>query len=222
MRTIIVPLTLLLSLLTVTSPALAAEPAPAAPPRVEALPAAPGPAPAAAAAPVPAAAVAEQKDAAAAKAERTVRIGYVDLARFSGDTASGKAAHARVQAKGDALRAKIDKKRTQLEKLKKTLETKLPEMSPKERKAKAQEFEKKVEEFQKLVKSAEDELQDLESELTRKLYGEIEQAAGAYGKANGLDAVVIKRELLYVGSGVEARDVTADVLKQMDAATGSK
>lgn len=175
------------------------------PPAVEAKPAAPA---------VP---VSEQKVGAAAKAENAVRIGYVEMARFGEESSGGKAARERVKKKGDTLRSQIAAKQKQLEKLKNAFESKLPTLSPKEREAKAKEFEKKVEGYRKFVQNAEKELQSLEEELSRKLYREIEEAAASYGKANGFAAIVVKRELLYVGSGVEGKDVTEEILKLVNA-----
>ncbi len=159
----------------------------------------------------------EQKAAAAAKTENVIRIGYVEMARFGEESSGGKAARERVKKKGDALRSQIAAKQKQLEKLKSSFESKLPTLSPKEREAKAKEFEKKVEGYRKFVQNAEKELQSLEEELSRKLYKEIEEAAVSYGKANGYAAIVVKRELLYVGSGVEGTDVTEEILKLVNA-----
>lgn len=155
----------------------------------------------------------EQKAAGAAKTDNVIRIGYVEMTRFGEESSGGKAARERVKKKGDTLRSQIAAKQKQLEKLKSSFESKMPTLSPKEREAKAKEFEKKVEGYRKFVQNAEKELQSLEEELSRKLYKEIEEAAVSYGKSNGYAAIVVKRELLYVGSGVEGKDVTEDILK---------
>lgn len=168
--------------------------------------------PAASVVPVP-----EQKAGAEAKTDNAVRIGYVEMARFGEESAGGKTARERVKKKGDALRSQITARQKQLEKLKSTFEAKLPTLSPKEREAKAKEFEKKVEGYRKFVQNAEKELHQLEEDLSRKLYKDIEEAASSYGKANGYAAIVVKRELLYVGSGVEGKDVTEEILKLVNA-----
>ena len=75
------------------------------------------------------------------------------------------------------------------------------------------DFEKKIEEYQEFVQKAEKEMQSLQEELTRKLYQQIEQAAGDYGKASGFTAICVKKDLLYLGGGVEVEDVTEALLK---------
>jgi outer membrane protein len=56
----------------------------------------------------------------------------------------------------------------------------------------------------------------LQEELARKLFQEIEQAVGSYGKANGFAAVVVKKELLYLDSEVKTEDVTDEILKMVN------
>ena len=50
-----------------------------------------------------------------------------------------------------------------------------------------------------------------------KLFKAVEQASAELGKAKGLALVIVKRELLYLGSGVDAQDVTADIIALIDA-----
>ena len=150
------------------------------------------------------------------KAEPAIRIGYVDLARIGKDSARGKAAQALIKGKVDKFQAKLAARQKQLEKQKAALEAKMATLSPEERAAKAKGFEKKVEEYRKIVQNAEKELQPLQEELLGSLYKEIEQAATDYGKANGYAAIVRQKELLYLGSGVEAQDVTEAVMKLVD------
>jgi outer membrane protein len=161
----------------------------------------------------PVAAAPEQKAAEPAKAERIVRIGYADLVRVGNESNRGKEVHAKLAGKSDKYKAQITAKQKQLEKQKSSLEEKLATLSPKQRAEKAKEFEKKVEEYQKFVQKAEKEMQSLQEELTRVFYREIEQAAAAYGKANGFTAICVKKDLLYLGGGVEVEDVTEALMK---------
>ena len=73
-----------------------------------------------------------------------------------------------------------------------------------------------MEEFQKFGFNAEKELQTLQEELSKALFDTIEQAAVEYGKANGLALVVVKREILYLSSGVDSQDVSEGIIKLMD------
>ena len=114
------------------------------------------------------------------------------------------------------LQGQIEAKRKQLDKQKSAIEAKLKTLTPPQREAKAKEFQKKVEEFQKFGMNAEKELQTRQEEFSVKLFKAIEQASADLGKAKGLSLVVVKRELLYLGSGVDAQDVTDDVIKKID------
>lgn len=194
---------LILSALTVQAadqPAVSAAPAPAQPSPVASTPAP---------APLPAAKESKQP---AAKA----RIGVVDINKVSTESALGKSAQAEIKSLQAKLQKQIETKRRQLDKFKADVERKLPTMSPAQREAKSKEFQKKVEEFQKFGMKAEDEMKAAQEKLTKGLFGAIEEAATALGKAKGLAAVTINRELLYLGVDVEPLDVSGEVVKSMD------
>lgn len=167
----------------------------------------------------PAPAEAAQKPAAAVQ---TTRIGSVDITRIATESDRGKALKALLTTKKDKLQGKIDGKKKQVEKLKTSIEAKIATMSPKQREAKSKEFQKKVEELQKFAQASEEELFTLQDKESKTLYEAVEKAAGAYGKTNGFAAIVIKKELLYVGSTVEAQDVTDALIKALNQAEQKK
>ena len=151
----------------------------------------------------------------------SVKLGFVEMLKISQESTMGKASKAKFKEKADKFETQVAAKQKQLEKQKKALEEKMPTLPPKERAAKAKEFEKKVDEYRKYVQGLDKELKPLQEDLTRALYKQIEQAAVAYGKANGFAAIFEKQELLYLDSGVDAQDVTDAVLKLMEQ-KGSK
>ena len=153
---------------------------------------------------------------------RNTRIGYVDLIRIGSETVRGKEVEAKLKGMKDKLQARIDAKRKQLDKLRASFEAKLPTLSQEQREAKAKEFQKKVEEFQKFGKKLEEELYTTQERETKGLYDATEQSAVAYGKANGLAVVVVKKELLYVGDNIDAQDITNPLIKAMDEAARKK
>jgi outer membrane protein len=159
---------------------------------------------------------AAQKTSEVAKAAQSLRLGYADIARISSESALGKATKAQAKAKMEKLQALIQEKRKKLDKQKAALEAKFASLTPAQRDARGKDFQKKVEEFQKFGQNAEKELQTLQEELSKSLFDMIEQSAVEYGKANGLSLVVIKRELLYLSSGVDAQDVSDGIIKLMD------
>lgn len=157
-----------------------------------------------------------------AKAVSTTVIGYVDIARIGSESERGKALKALLTTKKNTLQGKVEGKKKQVEKLKAAIEAKIATMTPQQREARSKEFQKKVEEFQKFAQTSEEEFYTLQEKETKSLYEAIEQAAVAHGKANGFAVIVIKKELLYIGSSVDAKDVTDDLIKALNLADGKK
>ena len=149
-------------------------------------------------------------------ARPAVRLGHVDLMRIAAESETGKTGKAQLGELNTKLQGQMEAKRKQLEKQKAALEAKLQTMTPQQREAKGKEFQKKVEEYQKFGLNAQKELQERQEEFSGRLFKAIEQASSEYGKANNLSLVVVKRELLYLGSGVDAQDVTEGVIKLID------
>jgi outer membrane protein len=174
----------------------------------------------------PTAATTESKPSDDATARKTTRIGFVDMPRIFNGTVRGKAVEAKLKGMKDKLQARVDAKRKQLDKLRASFEAKLPTIPPEQREAKAKEFQKefqkKVEEFQKFGKQLEEDLYTTREKETKGLYDATEQAAVAYGKANGFAVIVIKKELLYVGDDIDAQDVTDALIKALDEAARKK
>lgn len=148
----------------------------------------------------------------AARTAAPAKIGYVDMAKMP-EYLPVKEAMAEMKQKAEQYRLRIASKQKQLEKQKAAIESKMESLSPTERAAKGKEFQKRVEEFQKFVEGAEKEMRSKESALSEKLFLVIGKAADDYGKANGFAAILIKKELLYVGNNVDAQDVTDELMK---------
>lgn len=163
-----------------------------------------------------------QKPAEAVPAQQVTRLGHVDLARIAADSETGKAGQAQLVDLKKKLQGQIESKRKQLEKQQAAIESKLKALTPQQREAKGKEFQKKVAEFQKFGMNAEKELQTKQEEFSAKLFKAIELASAELGKAKNLSLVVIKRELLFLGSGVDAQDVTDDVIKKIDGKEAKK
>jgi len=202
----------------------AAEPAPGAEPKVAVpaeKPAADGKPAAEIMQPAPAAAPGTAPPS-VAKKEQTIKIGYVDMAKIASDSVPGKAMVAELKAKTEKYQKQITAKEKQLQKQKEAIEKQIPTLSPPQRAAKAKEFQKKLEDLQKFAQNADKDIRSKENELLAKLYQSIEKSAGEYGKANGFTAVVMKKEMLYTASTVESIEVTAEVLKMIDAKPAGK
>lgn len=164
----------------------------------------------------------ESKPAATTSALPAAKIGYVDVARIGVESDRGKALKALLTTRKDQLQGKVDGRKKQIEKFKASVESKIQSMTPQQREAKAKEFQKKLEEFQKLAQTSEEELFKLQDRETKELYEDIEKSAVAHGKANGFAVIVVKKELLYVGSSVDAQDVTDALIKALNEAGPKK
>ena len=143
-------------------------------------------------------------------------FGYVDIARIGAESETGKTGMAQITDLKNKFQGQIEAKRKQLEKQQAAIEAKLKTLTPPQREAKAKEFQKKVEEFQKFGMNAEKELQSKQEEFSDKLFKAIEKASAELAKAKGLALVVIKRDMLYLGSGVDAKDVTDGIITLVD------
>ncbi len=148
------------------------------------------------------------------------RIGVVDLARVSAESAQGKSAQAEVKARQAKLQKQVDTRKKQLEKFRIDTERQLPGLSPQQREAKQKEFQKKVEDFQKFGMKAEKELMEQQQQQTQRLFEAVGRAADELGKSKGLTAIVINRELLFAGQWTELVDLTAELVTQMNTKTG--
>lgn len=157
-----------------------------------------------------------QKPLEASPAQQSTRLGHVDIARIAAESETGKAGQAQLIELKKKFQDQLETKRKQLDKQKSAIEAKLKALTAEQREAKGKEFQKKVEEFQKFGMNAEKELQTRQEEFSDKLFKAIEQASAELGKAKGLALVLIKRELLYLGSGVDAQDVTDGVITIID------
>lgn len=146
-----------------------------------------------------------------------VRIGVLDINQVSTDSSAGKAAQVQLKALQTKLQKQIDAKRKQLDKQKAELERLRTSLPPFQLEAKAKEFQKKVEDFQKTGMAAEKELATAQEKQTRALFDRVGQVAVELSKEKGVSALVIHKELLYLGPGVERLDLTTELIKRMDA-----
>jgi outer membrane protein len=158
----------------------------------------------------------------AAATAAAVHIGYVDLARIAAESDRGKALKTLLTTRKEKLQVKVDGKKKLLEKYKASVEAKIATLTPQQREAKSKEFQKKLEEFQKFAQASEGELYSLQEKETKSLYEAIEQSATAHGKANGFAAVIVKKELLYIDSSVDAQDVTDAIIKALNQTAEKK
>jgi outer membrane protein len=161
-------------------------------------------------------AVAGEKATPAATTEKRFKVGYVDIMKIASESDAGKVAKSHFEAKADRYKSQLDTKQKLLEKQKANLEAKLPTYTPEQRAAKIKAYEKKVDELRKMLQKADEEMRPMQEELIKDIYSKIESSARGYGAANGFSVIVEKRELLYLGKEIDAEDVTAALIKELD------
>ena len=149
-------------------------------------------------------------------------LGTLEPNKVTSESNPGKAAQSRLKELQTKLQKQIDGKKRQLDKFKGDLERQLPALSPQQREAKAKEFQKKVEEFQKFALNAEKEMAVAQDKQLKEVFSAMEQAAIAVGKKRNLAAVVIKREMLYLGQSVEVVEITDEVISIMNQPSPTK
>ncbi len=150
------------------------------------------------------------------------RIGLVDLNKISGESIMGKAAQKQIKGLQAKLQKQVETKKSQIEKFKADVERQMPNLTPEQKQAKSKQFQKKVEDFQKFGMNAEKELMATQEKLTKGMFEAIGKSAEELGKAKGLTAIVVNRELLFLGAGVEPVDISAELLKILDEKTTDK
>jgi outer membrane protein len=151
-----------------------------------------------------------------------LKVGYADLLKIGSESDAGLAIKGQIKKKTDTWQGKINSRKKQIEKLQKSIQGQIQSLTQQQREAKAKEFEKKVEDYQKFVMKAEKDMQEFQEQETRKLYVQIEQAARSYGKEKGYTAIVVKKDLLYLESGIDTEDVTDAILKLVNEQGKSK
>ncbi len=157
-----------------------------------------------------------------AKTDQKIKVGFIDMAKIASDSSPGKAAYAEVKAKTVKYQKQIKAKENQLKKQKAAIEAQMSSLTPSQRSVKAKEFQKKLESFQKFLEKADKDVRTKEAELLKELYLSVEKSAGDYGKVHGYAAITMRKDLLFIGSNVESQDLTAEIIKQLDAKQGDK
>ena len=147
---------------------------------------------------------------------KSFRTGSIDVSYIGMESEYGKSLKAQLTEKRGKVGAKILTEKKKLDTLKESIESKLPTYTPKQREAKSKEFQKKVVTFQKFVRESEESFMKEQESETNKIYSLIEKTVADYGKANGFAIIVVKRDLLYLDSGIKSEDLTGVILKAIN------
>lgn len=140
---------------------------------------------------------------------KEVKIGFVDLAKVFDEFKKTKDAEKSLEEKGKAKEAERNKMVDELRKLK-------DEQALLSEKAKAEKqtvIDNKIRSLQDFDRVTRDALVKERNDMLGNILKEIEKVVAEYSKANGYDAVLNSRMLLY---GAEQYDLTNEVLSRLN------
>lgn len=145
-----------------------------------------------------------------------VKIGYIDLQKAINSSVAGQSAKEQINKKFQTYEGEVDSRKAELQKAKEDLEKQALLLSDDARASKERDYQSKVKDFQRFAKDIQDELQSIDSDLTRKILGEVVKVARDLGEKEKYTVILEKSEssLVYADPGI---DLTDRVIKLYDA-----
>ena len=153
-----------------------------------------------------------------AQAADNTGIGYVDMQKVLEDSKLGKALQDELRKEFEPRAKEFKQEEQEIQKLQQELERDKPLMSKAQVEKKGKDLQTRVEAYQKKVMPIQQELMKTQQEKGRKIIGPARQAVNDIAKKKKLGMVVEHGQagLLYMD---ESLDLTAEVIKQLDAST---
>lgn len=146
-----------------------------------------------------------------------VKIGYVDVRAVLTESKAGKAHRADLEKYIKDKQAALKKEEEKLNALKQSIEKDALTLSEAQKQQKQKEFQEKVQAYQKGAQEADRELRQKDAEFTNKSLETIRQIIGEVAKADGMNLVINRGEVLYAD---DAMNLTAKVTEKFDAVAG--
>ena len=145
-------------------------------------------------------------------AEKTVKIGYIDLQKALNESDTGKEAKASFNKRVEELQKVLDEKQNELKKLQEELEKQKGLLTPEARAEKEKTYQQKIKDAQRFAKDSQEELQQKDAELTKKILRDLRDVIKKMGADDGYTIILEKGEafVLYAADGV---DITEKVIK---------
>jgi len=151
----------------------------------------------------------------AAAAPRT-RLGTLDMRRAFNECRAGKLARERLRTDFEKKQKRLD---ADQEELKKLLAKGSTETDATKRDALGKQVQEKTRRLQDLYKRFQKELEDAEKGAIQKLLRDLRALVPAVAQSLKLQGVMEAEGVYFTGPEVERVDVTAEVVKRLDAAT---
>lgn len=142
--------------------------------------------------------------------KKGVKIGYIDIARVFDQYEATDIATAELRKDIEDKRKDVEKRTEDINLLKQKLETQGMVIKKEEKTRIEEEVEDKIRELKAITERLNRELRQREQKFVRDILEEIQEVVKVYGKDNGYDLILDKREVLY---GPEGMDVTSEIVK---------
>ncbi len=145
-------------------------------------------------------------------AEKTVKIGYMDLQKALNDSDAGKDAKNAFNKRVEELQKVLDEKQTEIKKMQDDLEKQKGFLTSEARGEKEKTYQQKIKDVQRFAKDSQEELQQRDAELTKKILIDLREVIKKIGNDEGYTIILERGEssVLYAAEGV---DVTDKVIK---------
>lgn len=145
------------------------------------------------------------------------KLAELDFRKIAQESKTGTEITKELSAYAESLEKGLKAKEAELDKMKETLEGKGKKLTVKERAAKEKEFRKKIDAFRDATVDAKKNIQAKEDEYGLKLMGDIDRILKEYAPKNGYNLILRKGDVIYTDGKNEVTDITADILKILDA-----
>lgn len=145
-------------------------------------------------------------------AEKTVKIGYMDLQKALNESDSGKDAKITFNKRVEELQKILGEKEMELKKLQDELEKQKGFLTDDTRKEKEKAFQQKLKDFQRATKDSQEELQQKDADITKKILKDLMEIIKKTGADEGYTIIFEKAET-FVLYAVDNIDITDKVIK---------
>jgi len=142
--------------------------------------------------------------------KKGVKIGYVDIAEVFDQYEATDIATEELKEDIEEKAKDIEKRKEDINILSQKLETQGTVINEEEKTKVKKDVEGKLKELKNITERSNRELRQREKKLIRDILKDIEAVIKIYGKDNGYDLILDKRQVLY---GPEGMDVTGEIVK---------
>ena len=145
-------------------------------------------------------------------AEKTVKIGYMDLQKALNESDSGKDAKITFNKRVEELQKVLDEKQTEIKKMQDELEKQKGLLTSETRGEKEKVYQQKIKDAQRFAKDSQEELQQKDAEMTKKILIDLREVIKKLGSDDGYTLILERGDsfVLYAAEGV---DITEKVIK---------